>query len=337
MSILIQKSGILSTIQDTGRKGFRRFGINPNGAMDKTAARLINILLGNFESEAILEMHFPAPTIAFEESAIIALGGADFGAKIDDKTVENWRPYSVEKNQTLSFTKKISGNRAYLAVKGEFKIERWLGSASTNLIAKIGGFEGRNLTKGDRLSFNSRFQIPDSKSTIHNSRFKIQDSRFPYKISKNMIPLYSSFPTVRVVAGAEFQRFTKASERDFLKQTFTVSNDSNRMGFRLNGKPLFLREKVELVSSAVDFGTIQLLPDGQMIVLMADAQTSGGYPRIAHVVSKDLPILAQLGANDKVCFEMVSAPTAENLIAEFENDLNWLRIGVNLKNQYRKK
>ncbi len=168
MSILIQKSGLLSTIQDLGRTGFRRFGINPNGAMDKTAVRLINILIGNDETKAVLEMHFPAPEFLFEEGTIVALGGADFGAKLDDKLIENWRPYFIEKNQTLNFTKKVFGNRAYLSIKGGFKIEKWLRSASTNLTAEIGGFEGRSLQKNDRLIFNLRFKIQDS-------RFKIQD------------------------------------------------------------------------------------------------------------------------------------------------------------------
>jgi len=328
MSIIIQKSGILSTIQDLGRTGFRRFGINPNGAMDKTAVRLINILLDNDEAEAVLEIHFPAPGILFEEDALIALGGAEFGAKFDDKPIENWRPYFIEKNQTLIFTKKVFGNRTYLSIKGGFKIEKWLGSASTNLIAEIGGFEGRSLQKNDRLIFNSRFKIQDS-------RFRIQDSKPLYKISKDLIPRYSSFPIVRVIAGAEYEQMTALSERNFLKQNFTIDTDSNRMGFRLNGEPLYLLDKIELVSSAVDFGTIQLLPDGQLIILMADHQTSGGYPRVAHVISTDLPILAQLGAHDKVGFEIISEREAEDLTLEFERDLNWLRIGVNSKYAFR--
>ena len=320
MSILIEKSGVLSTIQDAGRNGFRRFGINPNGAMDVSAVRLINILLGNRESEAVLEMHFPAPHLRFEEPAIIALGGAKFGAKLDDKAIENWRPYFVGANQILSFPNKISGNRAYLSIKSGFTIEKWLASASTNLTAKIGGFEGRSLTKGDRLFFNSRFQIPDS--------------RFRYRISRSVIPHYSSMPTVRVVAGAEFNKLTAFSEQTFLSQNYTVSRNSNRMGFRLDGEPLYLLDKTELVSSAVAFGTIQLLPDGQMIILMADHQTSGGYPRIAHVISKDLPILAQLGANDKVNFELISIEEAENLALEFERDLSLLKVGVKSKNLF---
>ena len=324
MSIITEKSGLLSTIQDLGRTGFRRFGINPNGAMDKTAVRLINILLGNDETEAVLEMHFPAPGILFEEDTIIALGGADFGAKLNDELIENWRPYFIEKNQTLIFTKKAFGNRAYLSIKNGFKIEKWLGSASTNLTAEIGGFEGRSLQRNDRLIFNSRFKIQDS-------RFKIQDSRFLYKISKNLTPRYSSRPTVRVTTGAEYEQMTASSEKNFLKQDFTINNDSNRMGFRLNGEPLYLIDKTELVSSAVNFGTIQLLPDGQLIILMADHQTSGGYPRIAHVVSNDLSILAQLGANDEVGFEIISLQEAERLLLEFEKDLNLLKIGVNSK------
>lgn len=327
MSIIIKKTGILTTIQDLGRINFRRFGVNPNGAMDATAARLINILLGSDETEAVLETHFPAPALKFEDSTIFAVGGANFGAKLDEQPIENWRPYFAEKNQILSFPNKISGNRAYLSVKGGFKIEKWLGSASTNLTAKIGGFKGGSLQKGDCLNFNSRFKIQDSK-------FKIPNSKFNFRISNSVIPVYSSLPTVRIVAGAEFGKLNALSEQNFLKNNFTVSQNSNRMGFRLDGEPLYLLEKMELVSSAVNFGTIQLLPDGQMIILMADAQTSGGYPRIAHVVSKDLPVLAQLGAGDKVNFELISIAEAENLTMEFEKDLSLLKIGVNFKNVF---
>lgn len=305
------------TVQDSGRNGFRRFGINPGGAMDKTAVRLINILLGNAENEAVLEIHFSAPVIKFEENAIIALGGADFGVKIDEKPIENWRPCFVTKDQILRFSKKNSGNRAYLSVKGGFEIKAWLNSKSTNLTAKIGGFEGRNLEKGDRIFFNQNFEKPDSK--------------FDYFISDNLIPGYKSTPKIRIIGGAEFEFLTGLSEEILLKDEFTISADSNRMGFRISGKPLYLLDKIELVSSAVDFGTIQLLPDGQMIILMADHQTTGGYPRIAHIFSRDLPILAQLGASDKIRFEMISLKEAEELLCNFENELNFFKIGCKSK------
>ncbi len=326
MSILIQNPGILTTIQDAGRFGFRRFGINPNGAMDATAARLINILLDNDEGEAVLEIHFPAAEIAFEEDAVFALGGADFAATLNDEKLENWKYYHAEKGTILKFTGKISGNRAYLSVKGGFAVEKWLGSASTNLMANIGSFSGRKLQKNDRLSFrfqipDSRFQIPDSNNQTPNTKDKSR------RIANSILPFYSHFPTVRVVAGAEYESLTGLSEQNFRQKTFTVSQNSDRMGFRLNGEPLFLIETTELVSSAVNFGTIQLLPDGQLIVLMADAQTSGGYPRIAHVIETDLPLVAQLGANDRVAFEIISVEEAENIMLEHENDLNFLRVG----------
>jgi antagonist of KipI len=311
MSIFINKPGILTTVQDLGRNGFRHFGINQNGAMDKIAVRLINSLLGNDENAAILEMHFPAPEILFEEQAVFALGGAEFSAKLNGEAVENWRIYFAEKGSILKFDEKIFGNRAYLAIKGGLKIQNWLGSASTNLKARTGGFEGRKLQSGDRLQFN---QIANHRSPIAN-----------YRVSNSMIPFYSKFPTVRVVAGAEFELLTAISQDNFLTENYTITQNSDRMGFRLSGEPLYLLSPKELVSSAVNFGTIQLLPDGQMIVLMADHQTSGGYPRLANVISKDLPLLAQLGANDKVAFHLISLEKAENLLVKFEKDLNLLR------------
>lgn len=314
MSILINKAGILTTVQDLGRNNFRRFGINQNGAMDKIAVRLINSLLGNEENCAVLEMHFPAAEILFEEPASFALGGADFSAILNGEPIENWRIYQGEKGSTLKFEQKSFGNRVYLAIKGGFKITKWLGSASTNLKAKIGGFEGRKLQTGDRISFN---QIPNTKSQIRNSF-----------VSNSLIPFYSKFPTVRVIAGAEFDDLTAVSQQNFLHETFTITRNSDRMGFRLQGEPLYLQTPKELVSSAVNFGTIQLLPDGQLIVLMADHQTSGGYARLANVISMDLPLLAQLGANDKAAFHLISIEEAENLAVRFEKDLNLLKTAA---------
>jgi antagonist of KipI len=317
MSILINKPGILTTVQDLGRNGFRRFGINQNGAMDKIAVRLINSLLGTDENAAVLEMHFPAPEILFEDAADFALGGADFSARLNGERIENWRIYHAEKNSTLKFDTKIFGNRAYLAIKGGFNVENWLGSASTNLKARIGGIEGRKLQNGDRIFFNQR-TIAGGQQTN-------------YKISNSLIPFYSKFPTVRVIAGAEFELLTAKSQEDFLKENFTITQNSDRMGFRLSGEPLYLLSGKELVSSAVNFGTIQLLPDGQMIVLMADHQTSGGYPRLANVISTDLPLLAQLGTNDKLAFHLISIEEAETLLIRFEKDLHLMKIAVRFR------
>ncbi|MEO7658676.1 MAG: biotin-dependent carboxyltransferase family protein [Pyrinomonadaceae bacterium] len=314
MSLLIQKSGILTTVQDLGRHRFRRFGINPSGAMDPAAARLANILVGNDDDQALIETHFPAIEIRFESDAVAAIGGADLRPQLDDQPLENWRPFAAKKGSTLKFTGKITGNRSYLAVRGGIQTDRWLQSSSTNLAAKIGGIGGRKLAIGDRLSIGKASQT---------------DSRLlGTKISKSLIPHYRPFPTVRIIAGAEYPNLSNRGRNHLLHQNFTISNNSNRMGFRLIGDPVTLSKKREFISSAVGFGTIQTLPDGQLIVLMADHQTAGGYPRIGHVISRDLPLLAQLGANDKVAFHLVDNEHAENLALEFERDLNFLRVAV---------
>jgi antagonist of KipI len=317
MSLLFLKSGVLTTLQDLGRRKFRRFGINPNGAMDERALRLANILLGNDENAAAFEMHFPSPEILFEAPATIALGGADFAAKINDLAVENWRPIFVEKDSVLKFSRREFGARIYLAVRGGLQIENWLGSASTNLLAKVGGFHGRALQKGDRIHFNSELQMTNST--------------LGFKVSPSLLPIYSGFPTVRVVAGAEWENLTQESQMKFLSDSFKINLESDRMGFRLAGGALRLRAKSEILSSAVDFGTIQLLPDGQLIILMADHQTTGGYPRVAHVAKADLPLVAQLAANDKLNFQLTSLADAENALCELEKESNLLRWAVKLR------
>ncbi|MEP7148571.1 MAG: biotin-dependent carboxyltransferase family protein [Acidobacteriota bacterium] len=315
MSLLIRKPGIHTTVQDTGRTRARSFGVNPNGPMDTAAQRLVNIIIGNDESEGVLEMHFPAPEIEFDADAMIAIGGADFGANVDDVSISNWSNAFVPQGSVVTFEKKISGNRAYLAVRGGFRIDKWLGSASTNLIAGVGGVSGRKLMPGDRIVCGASTRGSDQNT-----------------IGASILPRYSRFPTVRVLAASEYEFLTPVAARMFLGEGFTLTNHCDRMGYRMTGKPLHLLDDLQMVSSAVTFGTIQLLPDGQIIILMADHQTSGGYPRIANVISVDLPILGQCGPGDGVSFTMVSIEDAERLVLEFENKLNFLRVGCRLQN-----
>lgn len=312
--LLFNSNGLLATFQDAGRCGFRKLGVNPGGAMDARAARLINILLDNDESEAVLEMHFPSPKLAFDSAATFALGGADFGARLDDKIAPNWQPCFAQKGSSLSFSGRKFGARCYLAVRGGFKLTPVLGSYSTNLKAGFGGLNGQALGKGDKVDLRS-------EATVN-------DRVFGFSVSPTLLPFYSAFPTVRVIAGAEFELLTRQAEDRFFTQDYEIGVDSDRMGFRLKGEPLRLGKKLEMVSAAVDFGTVQLLPDGQLIVLMADHQTTGGYPRIAHVISEDLPLLAQLNAKDKVAFHQVSIAEAEQLLVRTERDLNLLRLAV---------
>jgi antagonist of KipI len=271
-------------------------------------------LLGNDETEAVLEIHFPAPVLHFDEPATIALGGADFAAYLNEKPIENWRPVRVEKGGVLEFRHRNFGARIYLSARGGFQIPEWLGSQSTNLSAKIGGFDGRAFQKNDRLFFKQR--------TTSDER------RTSYKISTSVLPFYSRFPTVRMVAGAEWENLSEESRGTFLSNAFSIRRDSDRMGFRLEGENLNLTEKIELLSSAVNFGTIQLLPDGQLIILMADHQTTGGYPRVGSVATIDLPLLAQLNPGDTVNFYLISINEAENLLVQQEIELNYLRTAV---------
>ncbi|MFN2501886.1 MAG: biotin-dependent carboxyltransferase family protein [Pyrinomonadaceae bacterium] len=316
MSILVQKPGVLTTIQDLGRRGSRRFGVNPSGAMDLTAARLVNILVGNNDNCPVLEMHFPPSQLFFEQDALVALGGADFDPDLNGARVQNWKPFFAGSGSSLRFNGKKHGNRCYLAVAGGMHFSKWLGSSSTNLAAKKGGIDGRAVRKGDRLSFEN------------NSVPLFQPST--KQISASLIPRYSRFPSVRVIAGAEMESVSGSGMNAFLKTDFIVSRDSDRMGYRLSGRQIEYFGHYEMVSSAVNFGTVQLLPDGQLIVLMADHQTTGGYPRIAHVISRDLPLLAQLGPNDKVAFHLISLREAEADMVRFERDLNFLRVGCKL-------
>lgn len=316
MNVTITKEGLLTTMQDLGRVGYRRFGVNPGGVMDRAATRLINTMLGNDESAAVLEIHFPAGEIRFDHDAVFALGGADFAPTLDNESIANWRTMRAAKGSLLRFSSKRAGERAYLAIAGGFDVIDWLGSKSTNLSACYGGFEGRRIRTGDVIEF---------------CRPQNQTPAIGNFISPSLIPRYSRFPTIRVLRGVDFEQLADEKRELFRTQDFVITKNSNRMGFRLWGEPLKCTDSQEMISSAVTFGTIQLLPDGQLIVLMADQQTSGGYPRIAHVIERDLPLLAQLGPNDKVAFHEVDLAHAEELIDEFERDLTLLRVGVQLR------
>lgn len=315
MSVTVKRPGILSTVQDLGRHGFNRFGVNPGGACDSAATRLLNTLVGNEERAAVIETHFPAIELVFESKKDFAVGGADFAPTLNGKEIRNWRIYTASKGDVLKFKSKRIGSRAYVAVKGGFKVPDWLGSSSTNLMAVAGGLEGRALKAGDSI----RIARTDSPC-----------GRAGKSLSATVIPDYSAAPRVRVIESGETSFMSKESRKTFESSTFRVSQDSDRMGYRLQGPKLFSKRKQEMVTSAATFGTVQLLPDGQLVVLMVDHQTTGGYPRIATVIAADLALLAQLGPGDKVNFEFVTIAQAEEAMTDFEKDLRMLRLAVSV-------
>ena len=314
MSLRIIRPGILDTIQDTGRYGYQHLGIHPGGSMDRFSARLANALLGKLPDGPVIEIHFPAPKIRFETPTVIALSGADFSPLINGDPVPMHHPIALESESVLQFSHMEQGARCYLSVLHDFKLEKWMGSYSTNLKAGAGGYQGHPLRKDDRIEFTGNYNISHllQGKNCHVLPWKAND-------------IVDTRNEIECLMGSEWNWLTREAQQDFLQNWYLISNDADRMGYRLNGAPLAMNREEQLVSSAVTFGTIQLLPDGQLIILMADHATTGGYPRIASVISAHLPILAQKKPNSSIRFKMVDLSTAEKKVFEQKKYLQQLQ------------
>lgn len=317
MSLEIVKAGLHDSIQDEGRFGYQHLGINPSGAMDRMAMSIANALVGNDLNEAVVELCFPAAQLVFHEAAFISLSGANFKATINDAPAPLYQLIRVPSGAILKFTKKLEGSFCYLAIRGGFELEDWLGSKSTNTKVKAGGWKGRILQKGDRISFlNKTHEEVDPK--VYPWRAKLTD-------------FYASQKSIRVLRGNEFDWLGKTSQRDLMKETFAISTQSDRMGYRLQGKELKQTTKDQLLSTAVSFGTVQLLPNGQLIILCADHQTTGGYPRVAQVIRADQPALVQKGIGREIHFEVVTIEEAEQALLIQDNSLRKLAWSCKIK------
>jgi KipI family sensor histidine kinase inhibitor len=298
----VVNGGMFTTVQDLGRWGQRAAGVPSGGAMDGLAARLANWLVGNEESAAVIEMTLLGPEIEFLSDMLIAVGGAEFA------DWETWRPVAVKAGQRIKWGAATKGCRGYLAVAGGIDVPVVLGSRSTYARAELGGWEGRALRAGDVLPLKAV-----ARSVAEH-----------WWIDHRILPEYSAAPTVRVVLGAQAGEFGD----EWLKAEFKVTPQSDRMGMRLAGPALVRARGGDLLSSAVAPGTVQVPPDGQPIVLMADAQTIGGYPQLAHAISVDLPLLAQLRPGDTVRFHVVALGDAHQLWLAREYALAMLREGL---------
>lgn len=301
MSITIIKAGLFSTVQDGGRKGFQQVGINPSGAMDPLAMQVANLLIQNKADEAVIEFFFPAPIIHFNAAAFIALSGADFGATINDIPVPINHPIYIPENTSLSFTKKITGHIGYLAIQGGLELNEWMNSYSTNTRAGAGGMEGRALLKEDEIKL---------KASAAQKNIQPQLQVLPWMAdTKGMYQTQS----LRYLPGNEFSFLNAFSQQFMTNAQFTILAESDRMGYRLKGPELKCKKPIELISSGVTNGTIQLLPSGQCIVLLADHQTTGGYPRIGHIIQADIPTLVQQAPGSAIRLIPVNMGTAEKI------------------------
>jgi antagonist of KipI len=293
----------MTTVQDAGRPGHRAEGVPAGGAADLFALRLANLLVGNPEDAAVLECTLAGPTLEFAEDTTIAVGGADFTG------VPSWQPMVVRAGGRLALGPCHHGCRGYVAIAGGVEVPVVLGSRSTFLRAHLGGHEGRALRDGDRLQAGA-WVLP------HEAKH--------WRVDPHVLPRYSDAPTLRVLRGAQWNDF----DADWTGTEFTVTPVSDRMGIRLAGPKLIRRRGRELLSSAVAPGTLQVPADGQPILLLADGQTIGGYPRIAHVIGVDLPLAAQLHPGAKVRFAEVTLEEAHRLWRQQERTLAILRQGL---------
>lgn len=328
MTLTILGAGLQTTVQDLGRTAHQRDAIPAGGAMDRLAARAANLLIGNAEDAALLETTLIGPAIRFDQQTLIALTGGDCSATIDGRPVGNWRPLLVAAGGTLRFGQPRVGCRTYVAVAGGIDVPLVFGSRATYLRGNFGGLEGRALRAGDVLRTLS--PAPCTRAMVATiERSLARAARWTLGLS--LRPDYSDRPTVRVIEGAHMALLSEQARERLVGESFRVSASSDRMGYRLEGKPLDLRASTELLSEGVAFGTVQLPPGGSPIVLMADRQTTGGYPRVAEVASVDLPLIAQLKPGDALRFRVISLDEAQRLYLARETELAQARLSLSLR------
>ncbi|MDQ7778096.1 MAG: biotin-dependent carboxyltransferase family protein [Planctomycetota bacterium] len=297
--------GLHTTFQDGGRKGYQRFGIPPGGAMDMFALRVANLLCGNDQYEAALELTALGPKLETLNTATIALTGANLSAMTGDRPLLMWRTVEVGRGEVISFRKRITGCRAYLAVAGGFAgVPAVLGSRSTFPRGGAEGLAGRRVQAGDVLQ---------GRSLDRKVAFRV--------LPPVLVPDYPKELVLNAVPGPEANLFSPQAMEAFFSTAYIVAGESDRMGCRLDGPPVKLQVKCEPISDAMPLGTIQVPPDGKPIVMMADRPTTGGYPKIAVLTTADTCRLAQAAPGTAVRFRKVPVEEAVQLLRSHEAGL----------------
>ena len=311
-TIKILDAGLLTTVQDLGRYGFQRYGVSASGVMDEYSAKIANKLVGNKVGEAVLETTLKGVQIEFLQNTAVAITGGNCDVTLNGTKIELWQSYLVNRGDILKMGICRSGLRNYLAFAGGIDVPIIMNSKSTNLKAKVGGFNGRKLMTGDVLSVG------------------VGSLEAPLTLNKHYIPTYSKDIKVGVILGQQDDYFTEAGIKTFLNETYTVTQESDRMGIRLSsvsGATIEHKNGADIISDGITFGAIQVPGSGQPIVMMADRQTTGGYTKIGNVISSDLAKHAQATPGTKVKFVEY---TLEQAVQTIKNN----DIIINNQNSY---
>ena len=305
MSVGVRRPGLFTTVQDSGRWGYQHVGVPVAGSMDMVSHRLANAIVGNEPSAATLEMTLAGPELECDRPTLFAVTGAEFDVRLDGVDVAANTSCLARSGQVIAFGRRRSGARGYLSVKGGFDVPSVLGSRSTHVASRMGGFAGRALQAGDSLDVAAsvRRLVPEGTQRAPVVRIPTDGAR------------------VRVIVGPHTEIFDRPRLHAFEGARYRVAPASDRMGYRLEGERLRLPDDVSVISSAVPIGSIQVPPEGSPIVLMADHQTTGGYPRIATVISADLPVVGQLKASDWIEFKSCSPSEAVRALIAQERAL----------------
>lgn len=312
MSIRIDIPGPLSTVQDLGRSGYMKDGFGASGAMDKRALRLGNILVGNEDNAAGIEMTLMGISATVLDRTVAAFTGADISPKINGKSVSMNKAILLMPGDKIETGFAVSGCRAYLSLKGGVDVPVVMGSRSTNLKCKIGGFKGRKLDMDDIIPVLPT-TIPDKEET--------EKRNIPYS------PYFENgFATVRAVEGPQDFMFSAEEKEKFFSSEYKVTPASDRMGMRLEGAPVSSLEGVDIISDGIVEGSVQIPKNGMPIILLADRQTTGGYAKIATVITADIPLLAQCKPGDTIRFSRVSVDEAQKILKEENRFFSSLRF-----------
>ena len=330
MSITVLNPGLLTTIQDLGRIGYQKYGVIVSGAMDTYSMRLSNIVVGNEENEGVLEITMVGPSLKLPKGTLFSITGADLSPTINNKAIPMGRPVYLKEDCTLKFGGCKTGCRAYFAVAGGFEVPIVMDSKSTYLRAELGGFEGRALRKNDVLNMGTKSEM--SYRIIKKLEGIKSEDEFiaPNWYVKNYSIKRSKNTIMRVFEDRQFNKISDDSINKFFNSEFNIDTKSDRMGYRLSGPKIELKEKLEMISEEVSVGTIQIPPDGNPIILLADRQTAGGYPKIAHVASVDIQKIVQLKPNDKLMFKKITLKEAEKLYFQGEKYISDVKKSIKL-------